>query len=87
MDFINPHAILLSKENFYDIQSTTGAQFESLVTLLQESAEMQMPFYIVGWRDKDTGRPTWCCWTQEQFATEYRLEKIDPRFNHRFSKI
>lgn len=87
MDFIKPHAILLSKENFYDIQTTTGAQFESLVTLLQESAQKQMPYYIVGWRDEITGYPKWCCWNQVQFIDRYQLETINDRFDHSFRKL
>lgn len=87
MDFINPHAILLSKENLRDIHLTTGAQYESLNELLDESAEIAMPFYIVAQRDWKTGLPKWECMTQVEFAIEYRIGVIDPRINTNFTKM
>lgn len=87
MDFITPHAILLSKENLRDIHHTTGAQYKALNELLDESAEMQMPFYIVAKRNSITGLPEWQCMTQVEFAIEYRISHIDPRINTNFTKM
>ena len=87
MDFINPHAILLSKENLCDIHHTVGAQYEALTELLEESADMAMPVYIIGKRNSITGLPEWECMTQVEFCIEYRLGKIDPRVNTNFTKM
>lgn len=87
MDFVNPHAILLSRENLYDIHRTTNATFEALDEYMKESADMQMPFYVVGWRKKTDGLPTFDVLTEVQLCVEYRLGAIPPNMKTNFTKL
>jgi len=88
MNFINPHAILLCKENAGAINRTTGMSFDVISDVLKDiSQEGNIPHYVVGWRNERTGLPTCEILTEAALKEKYQLEIIPPYINEGFRKL
>ncbi len=86
MDFIVPHAILITTQNYPEILQTVPVQPEALKSLYADSCLEDMRYYIVGWRDSVTGLPTWRVYSEVELACEYRLKDVKV-FKNSFHKI
>ena len=86
MNFANPHAILIKEETLDEIQRTTYMSTEALKELIHDSRLQDMRFYVVGYRDFNSGWPKVDVLTEVEFACEYRLKTVNQFWNH-FTKI
>lgn len=86
MDFIFPQAILVREPNYDEILSTVPITEGSLRSIYRDSYAEGMRYYIVGWRDSVTGRPTFKTYSEVELASEYRLKTVNQFWSH-FTKI
>lgn len=83
---LTPHYIELNRDTMDEVVQWTHADVKALEENYLESLEMAMPFYIVFERTEN-GLPKWTCYTMVEFATEYRLEKINQLSQKAFVKL
>ena len=86
MDFILPHAILVTKPNFTEILRTVPISYDALLDICHDSITEHTRYYIVGERHAKTGVPIWTSFAEVELAIEYRL-KSTKKFENSFRKI
>lgn len=87
MNFINPHAILLCKENAGAINRTTGLNFDVIKDLLEDISSETVPHFVVGWRDINSGLPMCDVLALAELKEKYQLDELPPYINEGFRKL
>ena len=87
MNFINPHAILLSKDNSWEIHVIVGLELDFIDELITDYKEESGTHYLVGWREPKFGLPTYDILTDAEILEKYQLEKLPPYVDSGFRKL